>query len=173
MSHTARLVSSLIPRSLLFLTIGCLLSSCSLFDVRPSVHSQMKTVIKQKVFYGSYDNIWLATHRVLKYPIAQENQDTGMIETEYIKSVDGWIAPGSTVTPSSGIRYKIFLTLAKGRTDGRESVRITIDKKVEILRDFFSPAETLESDGLEEKVLFYRIERELIVADALRRAPSN
>lgn len=173
MSHTARSLFSLTSRILLFLTIGCTLISCSLFDVRPSAHSQMKSVIKQKVFYGSYDSVWLATHKILKYPIAQENQDTGMIETEYIKNVDGWIPPGSQAQPSAGIRYKIFITLAKGRNEGRESVRVTIDKKMEILRDFFSPPETIESDGLEEKVLFYRIERELIITEALKKAPQG
>jgi hypothetical protein len=62
------------------------------------------------------------------------------------------------------------MTFAKGKTEGRESTRVTIDKRMEILRDFFSEPETIESDGLEEKMIFYRIERELIIQDALKRA---
>jgi hypothetical protein len=87
-----------------------------------------------------------------------------------IKSLDGWLPPGEERSPSSGIRYKLTLTFAKGQTNGRESTRVTIDKKMEILRDFFSEPESLESDGLEEKIIFYRIERELIISDALKRA---
>ncbi|MNL53046.1 hypothetical protein D3C87_1762630 [compost metagenome] len=125
---------------------------------------------KQRVFFAPYDNVWRAAHAVLKYPIAQENQDTGVIETEYIKGIDGWLPPDTERSPSSGIRYKLTMTFAKGKTEGRESTRITIDKRMEILRDFFSEPESLESDGLEEKIIFYRIERELIIQDTLKRA---
>lgn len=130
----------------------------------------METINKQRVFFASYDNVWRAAHAVIKYPIAQENQDTGIIETEYIKGVDGWIPPGAQKPPSSGIRYKLTFTFAKGTTEGRDSTRVTIDKRMEILRDFFSDPEKLESDGLEEKILFYRIERELVIQDALKKA---
>ena len=130
----------------------------------------MAQINKQKVYFANYDQVWRAAHAVLKYPIAQENQDTGIIETEYIKGLDGWLPPNEQRPPSSGIRYKLILTFAKGKTEGRESTRVTIDKKMEILRDFFSEPEPIESDGLEEKILFYRIERELIINEALKRA---
>jgi len=146
--------------------------SCSLFDVKPSVHSELATEIKQRVYFAPYDSVWRAAHSVLKYPIAQENQDNGVIETEFVKGIDGFLPPDQKTTPSNGIRYKIVLTFAKGHTEGRESTLLTIDKKVEILRDFFSPPESIDSDGVEEKVLFYRIERELVVSDALKRAGS-
>lgn len=144
--------------------------SCSLVDTKPSLSSQLAIAIKQRVYFASYDSVWRAAHSVLKYPIAQENQDNGVIETEYIKGIDGWLPPDQKNPPSNGIRYKLVLTFAKGHTEGRESTLLTIDKKMEILRDFFSPPEPMESDGLEEKVIFYRIERELIVSDALKRA---
>lgn len=142
---------------------------CSLFDKKPSAHARMAQVSKQKVFYANYDAVWRAAHAAIKYPLAQENQDTGIIETEFIKGIDGWIAPGEK-PPSSGLRYKLILTFAKGRVEGRESVRITVQKKMELLKDFFSVPESVESDGLEEKVLFYRIERELIINEALKKA---
>lgn len=130
----------------------------------------MAKINKQKVYFSSYDNVWRAAHASIKYPISQENQDTGIIETEYIKGVDGWLPPGATKPPSTGIRYKLTLTFAKGTTEGRESTRVNIDKKIEILRDFFSDPEPIQSDGLEEKIIFYRIERELIIMEALKKA---
>lgn len=142
---------------------------CSLFDKRPSANANMANINKQKVFFAPYDNVWRAAHAVIKYPISQENQDTGIIETEYIKGVDGWLPPGMTKPPSSGIRYRLTFTFAKGTAEGRDSTRVTIDKKMEIMRDFFSDPEGIESDGLEEKILFYRIERELIILDTLKK----
>ena len=143
---------------------------CSLFDKRPSANSQMAKITKQRVFFANYDSVWRAAHSVIKYPIAQENQDTGMIETDYIKGVDGWLPPDVDKAPSSGIRYKLIFTFAKGSADGRESVRVTIDKKMQIMRDFFSEPESIGSDGLEEKILFYRMEREILINEALKRA---
>lgn len=168
MSHIAQSLSKSIVLGLVIFT-GCTLFGCSLFDKRPSAHSRMGQINKQKVFFATYDSVWRAAHAVLKYPIATENQDTGIIETEYIKGIDGWLPPNEQRPPSSGIRYKLTLTFVRGKTDGRESTRVTIDKKMEILRDFFSEPETMESDGLEEKIIFYRIEREVMINDALKK----
>lgn len=169
MSHTARSLSKILLPSLLVVAAGSFLFGCSLFDKRPSAHTQMAQISKQRVFFANYDAVWRAAHAVIKYPIAAENQDTGSLETEYIKGLDGWLPPDQDKPPSTGIRYKLILTFAKGTADGRESTRVTIDKKMQILRDFFSEPETIDSDGLEEKMIFYRIERELVINEALKR----
>lgn len=129
-----------------------------------------QTMTPQKVYYASYDNVWRAAQLALKYPIAMNNMDNGVLETEFIKADDGFQPPSEEKLPSSGLKYKISMLLVKGRVDGRDSVRVTIKKIVEKRRDFFADPETLESDGLEEMVIFYRIERELTIDEALRKA---
>lgn len=124
----------------------------------------------QKVFQYPYDSVWRASQLALSYPIAVNNMDNGTLETDWIKAIDGFQAPTAQKEPSSGIRYKISLTLVKGRLDGRESVRITMNKRIEKQRDFFSEPEPIESDGLEEKILFYRIEREVTIDEGLKKA---
>lgn len=172
MLHTAQSLSNSTKIFIgLVIITGCTLMGCSLFDKKPSAHARMEQINKQKIFFAPYDSVWRAAHAVIKYPIAQENQDTGVIETEYIKGLDGWLPPNEQRPPSSGIRYKLTLIFAKGSTEGRESTRVTIDKKMEILRDFFSEPEPMESDGLEEKIIFYRIERELIINETLKKQP--
>ena len=166
MSQTARLISRFIL--LLSLVAG---TGCSLFDTPADPEAGLrKAASKQRVFFASYDLVWRAAHAVIKYPIAVDNQDTGVLETEYIKGIDGWLPPESKAPPSSGNRYKITLLFAKGKTDGREATRVTIDKRIEVLKDFFSEPEQVESDGLEEKIIFYRIERELVINEALKKA---
>jgi hypothetical protein len=46
---------------------------------------------------------------------------------------------------------------------------VTVGKKIERQRDFFDDGQTLESDGWEENVILYRIERELAVDVALTK----
>jgi hypothetical protein len=128
---------------------------------------------QQKVYYYPYENVWRAAQLTLKYPIAINNMDTGVMETDVIHAMDGFQSPESEKDPSSGIVYKIKLTLSKGKYDGREAVRVTVQKNVERHRDFFSEPEEMESDGLEEQVIFYRIERELVIEDALKRAAAK
>lgn len=151
------------------LTFTFTLGSCSLFDQLPDRGKELvQKKTQQKVFLAPYDTVWRIAHTTLKYALAQTNQDTGVIETEFIKGVDGFLPPEAKA-PSAGLRYKIFMTFAKGRTDGKESTRVTIEKKVEILKDFFTEPEVLPSDGLEEKLIFYRMERELVINDVLRK----
>lgn len=96
--------------------------------------------------------------------------DNGVLETDWIRGPDGFTAPSVQKDPSSGVRYKMTLSLVKGKLDNKESVRVTIVKKMEKQRDFFSEPESIESDGLEEKVIFYRIERELLIEEAIKKA---
>lgn len=149
-------------------------TGCSLFDRGPDHGERLiKRASRQRIYFAPLDQVWRAAHTALKYTIATENPDTGIIETEFIKGVDGWQAPDVKQDPSAGLRYKITIIMAKGKTDGRDSTRVTIDKRIEKLHDFFSDAEADESDGLEESVLFYRIERELLISDALKRASAG
>lgn len=154
-----RLISSLIIFSFL---VGC---------TQQPVRKKKKTqLIQQKIYYASYDNVWRAAQLALKYPIAMNNMDNGVLETEFIKADEGFQALSEDEFVSSGLKYKISLLLAKGKTEGRDSVRVTIKKILEKRRDFFSDPETIESDGLEEMVIFYRIDRELLIDEALRKA---
>lgn len=150
-----------------------LLSSCGLFDSRPeSAEKIIEKASNQKIFFASYDLVWKAAHSAIKYTIANENQDYGVIETDYIKAVDGWLPPNQSKPQYKSARYKITLNFAKGSASGKESTRVTIEKKIEVFKDFISETEIIPSDGLEEQSIFYRIEREIVIAKALKKAAS-
>lgn len=147
------------------------LSGCGLFQPRPETADKIiEKASKQKIFFASYDLVWKAAHSAIKYTIANENQDYGVIETDFIKAVDGWLPPDQTKPQYKSARYKLIFSFAKGNTGGRESTRITIEKKIEVFRDFISETQIVQSDGLEEQSIFYRIEREIVIANALKKA---
>lgn len=149
------------------------ISGCSLFQPRPDAADKIiEKASKQKIFIAPYDIVWKATHSAIKYTIANENQDYGVIETDYIKSVDGWLPPDQNRPQYNSGRYKLILNFAKTTSQGKESTRISIEKKIEIFKDFISETESVPSDGLEEQSIFYRIEREIIISNALKRAAS-
>ncbi len=148
-----------------------MLAGCALFEKQTeSADKIIQKASRQKIFFAPYDLVWKAAHQSIKYTIASENQDFGVIETDYVKAVDGWLPPDKSKPEYKSARYKLNLTFAKGKIEGRESTRVTIDKKVEIFRDFISEKQIISSDGLEELSLFYRVEREIIIAQALKKA---
>lgn len=161
-----------ISKSLLLFS-ALVFSGCGLFEPRPeSVDRIVEKASQQKIYFAPYDLVWKSAHSAIKYTIANENQDYGVIETDFIKAVDGWLPPDQTKPQYKSARYKLIFSFAKGNTNGKESTRVTIDKKIEVFRDFISETQTVPSDGLEELTLFYRIEREIIIAQALKRAAS-
>lgn len=151
-------------------------TGCALGDGKPekAILSSSEKVIRrtsnQRVFAYPFESVWRAAQLALKYPIAVNNMDNGNLETDWIKAADGFQNPEAEKEPSAGVKYKISMILVKGKLEGKESVRVTLTKKIERQRDFFSDPEPVDSDGLEEKIIFYRIEREIIVDEGLKKA---
>ena len=159
----------------ILIVIGLLASGCGSQVLQPETpEAIIERSSQQRIFYAPYDEVWKAAHSVIKYTIAAENQDFGVIETDYIKAVDGWLPPFRSRPQYPSSRYKIVISFARGKkSEAQESVRVTIEKKIEVFKDFISEVKSVNSDGFEEKAIFYRIERELIIAKALRKASEN
>lgn len=148
-----------------------LIGGCAAFQRPVDQQEQLlKSGPAQRVYFAKFENLWRAIHQALKYPIASENQDTGIIETEYIKMVDGFLHPETGKPSTRGTRYRFVIKMIKGRVDGRPSVRVVVDKQIELLKNFFSDPERVPSDGLEELALLYRIDRELVISEALEKS---
>jgi hypothetical protein len=120
-----------------------------------------------KTFQAPYEMVWRATQQaLLNYPMNINNMDTGQLQTLYITGKHRYIPPheGNKTLPS-GYQYRININIIKGE----KRSRVTLSKEVRMQRDFFTPPEELVSDGYEEKMLLYRIRRELIIERILQR----
>lgn len=155
---------------LILLAVG--LSGCQMYPGKkaPNPQDQLNRPFQQE-YIASYEAVWRAAQISVRYPISLNNMDTGQLETDWIRALEGFVPPDQKKAPSSGMRYKIVLTLVRGKKLGRPSVRVTLRKIVERQRDFFAEPESIMTDGLEEKVVLYRMERELIIQEALKRIP--
>ena len=125
---------------------------------------------REQVYFASFNQVWRATQLALqKYPIRVNNLDLGILETDAIKGNKVWAPPHRKRT-SGGLSSWLSVRVVRGFSDGHPSVRVTLIKKLEKKKDFFSNTKKLPSDGLEEKSIFYRIRRELLIDRALERA---
>ncbi len=156
--------------NLILLLSLLLLNACSFFGVETDEPKDMGP--QTTIFEGEYDKVWRAAQLALaRYPIKINNMDAGHLETDYIKREKIWIPPYNRKPPAAGERHQITLRMVKGLSDNnKDAVKVTVTKAVEILNDFFSGARRLPSDGMEERTILYRIDRELKVERALLKA---
>jgi len=157
------------------LLILLLLSGCVLFekDIDEEKIYGLPEPPYQQLYESDYERIWRAIQVVLsRYPIAVNNMDAGILETDFIKVHEGWLPPEHPKVPPGGRKYKINVQVARGATpDSKDTVvRVRVKKIIELHRDFFSAKQEIESDGLEEMTILYRIKREVDVDQGLERA---
>lgn len=146
------------------------LSGCALTSSKHEVNTGPYV----KIFKGQYDDIWRAAQKVLiDYPIRVNNSETGILQTDSIKGSKAFVPPHSDENYSSGYRYRLLVRMARGSNKKDPAVKVTVSKDIEIQRDFFAKPEPINSDGLEEKVILYRMEREILIDKAIKKANSQ
>lgn len=125
---------------------------------------------REKVYPNSFEDVWKAVNLVLQpYPLRISNMDQGILETDTLRTGRIWNPPYGTSAPGTGETYRLVIRVIKGSKGERQATKITILKDAAVQRDFFSDPKPLASDGLEEKTILYRIEREIQIERALVR----
>jgi hypothetical protein len=123
-----------------------------------------------KAIAASYEETWRAIQKALmNYPIRINNIDAGVIETEVLRGQELWRAPHLEEKYQPGIRYSIKVTAIKGESERGQSTMVSVQKILRHEKNFFSDAEQEPSDGFEEEMLIYRIERELTIERAIEK----
>jgi hypothetical protein len=147
-----------------FLLVTALLTGCISF-------LPQKPPIKEAVFRGSMQQIWIAAEKALaNHPIAESNIDAGFLKTDDLRGPNCWVGPDTKDKLSSGIRCHLLLQFVKMPGSG---IRVRVTKVMDMIRDFVSEPESFNSDGLEEMTLLYRIDRELTIAKELERQAAS
>lgn len=146
--------------------IGCSSLQATNYDKIP--------VYREHVFYGTYEKIWKATEKaVSNYSLAANNIESGIIQTDWVRGDRVWSPPDSKKIPNFGMRERITVYLTKGHSQGNPSVKVQVKKELELHKDFVMEPEIIPSDGLEELVILYRLERETEIAHAIANVDSK
>lgn len=116
-----------------------------------------------RIYPGSYDEVWPAALRALAdYPLKISNKDTGQIESELVNGPynDLLFTYPERIELPERFRYSVNFNFAKFTGDDhRPLTRIRIIKKLERFQDFYTGWIAFPSDGLEERILLYRVEQ--------------
>ena len=115
-----------------------------------------------KAFQVSYDKVWKSTLiAVTKYPLEKNDKASGEISTSSLES--GEVFQNYQQAPKINEFYTLHISLEKRMLKGKGVTLVTIEKKPLIKGDFMRKDRSLESDGVEESVLLYRIKREISI----------
>ncbi|MCS6838397.1 MAG: hypothetical protein NZ480_06075 [Bdellovibrionaceae bacterium] len=127
---------------------------------------------QQRIFFQSFDHVWQAIQLSIPYPLAVSDVNQGIIETDWIDISDGF-QPFHGRLDRRPIQYKLRVLVVRGQYEGESAVRVTIVKPMRIKPNFLGETRSVESDGVEEMLIFYRIERELSIAETIRQEASK
>ncbi len=120
-----------------------------------------------RVYDAPFELVWRATQQaLLNYPMNINNMDAGYLQTLYITGKHRYKAPHkeNELLPS-GFQYRLNINIQKG--DERTKVIVAKESRLQV--DFFSEPRELTTDGFEEKVILYRIKREIAIEKLLKR----
>lgn len=159
--------------------VALTMTGCSLFGGgKPE-----PVFVRQHIYPAAYDEVERAMKQaMIRYPQKIDNPDAGIYETDWIRG-DLRFKPahfhqqaqseGANYRQqmfSEGYRYRLIVRLVRGKFEDKSAIKVTISKQSVLQRDFFAPEETMGSDGLEEMMILYRIQRELVLEKAIKRA---
>lgn len=120
-----------------------------------------------KTFFADFDTTWQAVRTALgrKYPIENENRESGIIKTKWFdntqeKNFTDSFGAGDTLKSA---RMKFTITVAKGFSEGKNAVKVAVYKQQEVQRDFLEGWSTNETDGIDERALLYRVSRLILI----------
>jgi hypothetical protein len=139
-----------------FFLLGCLLlvGACTTLPTVEPFYTRL--------YIGTYDEVWLAALKALgDYPIKLSNKDSGRIQSEVVNGPynDLLMTYPEPIELPERFRFSVDMSFGKFQAeDKRPLVRIRIRKALERFQDFYTGYTAFPSDGLEEKVLLYRIE---------------
>lgn len=115
-----------------------------------------------RIYSASYDEIWVATLKALNdFPLKLSNKDAGKIQSEVVNGPynDLLFAHPEGIELPERFRYSLRFNFARFITEeDKPSVRVRIVKDLERFIDFYTGWTAFPSDGIEERVLLYRIE---------------
>jgi hypothetical protein len=125
----------------------------------------------ERKFRASFDEVWRACQQaIISYPLKVNNMEQGVIQTTMLRSHTYFRPPHIPKKHASGYRYSLSFNLLK---DSEKETTISIHKNLLVYRDFISKPEDLTSDGLEEAILLYRIQREIEIDRSILKASKS
>lgn len=145
------------------------LSTCSSYKEFKYITEEFE--IPSQVFRYNYNQTWLAVLQVMKTEdIEIQNQEAGVVKTRWTDNTMELNFADSFGSSDSikAAKYKVIVNVVKGFRGTKEVTKVTVYRRQMIEQDFLQGWKIIPSDGIMEKVILYRIERELDIRGKIK-----
>jgi len=164
------LKSFLLFRLTAYFIAVAMLSTCSSYEQFRYITEEFE--IPNKVYKADFNQTWLAVLQVMKkYNLELTDQEAGIVKTRWIDNtleVNFADSFGSSDAVKAA-RFKIILNVVKGFRSNTEVSKVTVYRRQMIEQDFLQGWKVIPSDGILEKTILYRVERNLKIAGRLKK----
>ena len=154
----------------LYLTLAVALSSCASYEQFRKITEEFE--IPTAVLDADFATTWSAVIQIMNdYEIEQKNQEAGYIKTRWIDNTlevnfaDSFGGQDAV----KAAKFKLMINVTKGYRSNREVTKVTIYKRQLLEQDFLQGWKEINSDGIKEKTLLYRIERLINIDKKLQK----
>lgn len=158
-----------ILRSLLLCAFVLSVSACSSYKKFQYLSEEFE--IPSQIFKADFNEAWQAVVKVMKkYDLAYHNQEAGVIKTRWIDNTLELNFADSFGKNDSvkAAKFKIVLNIVKGYRGSREVSKVTVYKRQLVEQDFLQGWKEVPTDGIVERTILYRIEREIEINNKLK-----
>lgn len=135
---------------------------CGFLGVIGCTHTPNSEPFQTRIYDANYDLVWdMAVKALADYPIKISNKDAGKIHTEVVNNPynELFLTFPEKIDLPERFRYSLKLSIANiTEKDDDTLVRIRVTKELEKFHDFYTGWLPYGSDGIEEKLILYRIQ---------------
>lgn len=153
----------------LFASLLLFVAGCSSYENFKAITQDLE--IPAQTFGADYNQTWQAILQVMrKYELEKQNQEAGVIKTRWIDNTRELNFADSFGADDSikAAKFRLTLNLVRTTRYGREVTKVSIYKRQLVEQDFLQGWKEVRTDGIQEKVLLYRIERSISLDNALQ-----
>ncbi|OFZ83084.1 MAG: hypothetical protein A2583_12765 [Bdellovibrionales bacterium RIFOXYD1_FULL_53_11] len=120
------------------------------------------SIVVSKTFMTEFDVAWQAVLESLKSArLDVSNREGGFLQTRWLENTSEKNLADSFGSANAYLKaqYRLKISLAKGFYNGKEAVKIGVQKEQLVERDVLEGWRHIESDSVDENTLLYRIGR--------------
>ncbi len=156
--------------SYIFSVLSLVLCSCA---SKPALEP-----FKTRIYDGAYEDVWSSALKALSdYPLKLNNKDTGKIQTEVINGPynDLLFSHPEGIDLPERFRFSMRFNIAKVDEDEEQgpTIRVRVIKDLQRFVDFYTGWVDYPADGVEERLLLYRLEHLLKMEQKLTELASE
>jgi hypothetical protein len=148
-------------RSFVFsLVVIILAQSCSSYKNFRYITEEFE--MPSELYKADFNQTWKAVIDTMnKFDIALQNLESGVIKTRWMDNTTEVNFADSFGNNDSvkAAKFKLTLNVVKGFRSGKEVTKVTVYKRQLVEQDFLQGWKEVPSDGIQEKVILYRVGR--------------